>query len=562
MSRNRRQKLQDKALFIWSWETHPESGLDHEGEGLAESPAEAKSKGEQSMRDVLGEAVQRVLLKEGGEGGLVYYGIDSQGAPLVRLVINEADESDMLDLQFIMARPKPFSFDQTQEMWVGEMAEANPYARRNVAASTLMAVSTYAPILLKLAKKLGEKKWNHLLSLPVEERAKELFKLSRRFQWINPGLAIPATMMRKLGPFKKKRAALNRKLWMEMAKKMDDPQVQAAAREAGSLAMEAGSAALAAKMGGGGSSEMKQVVAQAALQKLAANNPDLPSMALIRKHVEEGLLSSGICRLRPAPWPTEQGLKCLCRMVRDAYVQGRADDLREYAFAVGQNFGRDIYRAVTGVPRAQSTRVCRTADASGMKAQTVFFSQAQEEFTPEFEKLYRKAENTLTHYRESQLEQLVLLHERYFSVRGRKATQEEMSQAYPTIDKDTVDRKISRGRILLEKLGASVELRNFLKRGRPPGVALDGEKERAARRKRERRRAERSGTKENPSTYEVAYTIYSYHGGKIGSKAELFGSAEEVRQWWHRARRDIDVRVQWAKKDGKFISFADLLFRR
>ena len=103
---------------------------------------------------------------------------------------------------------------------------------------------------------------------------------------------------------------------------------------------------------------------------------------------------------------------------------------------------------------------------------------------------------------------------------------------------------------------------NFLKRGRPPGVALDGEKERAARRKRERRRAERSGTKENPSTYEVAYTIYSYHGGKIGSKAELFGSAEEVRQWWHRARRDIDVRVQWAKKDGKFISFADLLFRR
>ena len=68
---------------------------------------------------------------------------------------------------------------------------------------------------------------------------------------------------------------------------------------------------------------------------------------------------------------------------------------------------------------------------------------------------------------------------------------------------------------------------------------------------------------------EVRYLIYENIGtatrpswNYIGEQHGLFPSREEVRQWWNRASAHpgVEVRVEWAKEGGKFVSFSGILF--
>ena len=143
----------------------------------------------------------------------------------------------------------------------GMRAAANPYARQNVAAATVLTVIS---LLTPIVRKYGGAKWAALKAMPIDQRAVALRDLARNVQWVNPGLALGTRSFRKLAPFKAKRAAMSQKFWVGLASAMDTPEVQEAMERAGSVAADVGGAAISAKMG------------RARLKKIAANNPDGP----------------------------------------------------------------------------------------------------------------------------------------------------------------------------------------------------------------------------------------------------------------------------------------------
>jgi hypothetical protein len=147
------------------------------------------------------------------------------------------------------------------------------YVRRNpVTATTLFVVSQLLPLVVALAKKMGQKKWTKLKGMTIPQRAQELDKMIGRAAAVGgvmgPAGIAPMIVWKRLGKMLGKE-----KLLITMAQMIDDPQVQETVQQTGQLALEAGQAAAEAKMAGGSASGAAKKVAMKKIPlPKAANN--------------------------------------------------------------------------------------------------------------------------------------------------------------------------------------------------------------------------------------------------------------------------------------------------